>query len=162
MGKKSEFWKEKVSDKEFLRLIEKRIRKYTRVNKIFSKGDNILVTDALDEYFVKSITEKLHVKIYKRKGNVCLKVVKQWTADDEINLFLKQVFYSKKIKQKKFVKLLKVITDKEASKFAKLKKIKFKPNKKDKLIHDFVDVMDKKYPDTKHKLIKSMEGLNDL
>jgi hypothetical protein len=162
MAKKSKFGRKRASSSRFLRLIEKRVRRYTRMNKIFSKGDKIVVTDDLDEYFVKSITSKLPVKIYKRKTKGKIKIVKLWTADDEINLFLKQIFYGKKIKQEKFVKLLKVITDKEAAKFAKLKKIKFKPNKKDKIVQDFVDEMQKKYPDTKYKLIKSINVLNDL
>ena len=162
MAGKSGFDRKKASNSRFLKLIEKRVRRHTRKNKIFSKDDKILVTDDLDEYFVKSITEKFPVRIYKKKPKRKIKVVKLWTADDEINLFLKQIFYRKKIKQERFVKLLKVITDEEAAKFAKLKGIKFKPNKKDKLVQGFVDEMQKKYPDTKYKLIKSIEILKDL
>ena len=162
-NKKSGFGKKKASKGNFCRLIEKRVRRHTRMNKVFRKNDKILVTDDLDMYFVKSITKKLPVKIYRKQvRNVRLKIVKQWTADDEINLFLKQMFYGKRIKQEKFVKLLKVITDEEASKFAKIKGLMFKPNKKDKLVQDFVDEMQKKYPDTKYKLIKSIEALKSL
>ena len=162
-NKKSGFSKMKASDARFLRLIEKRIRRYTRKNKVFSKNDKILVTDELDEYFVRSIAKNLNVKLYKRKlKSVKLKVIKLWTADDEINLFLRQMFHSRKIKQEKFVKLLKVITDEEASKFAKIRKLKFKPNKKDKLVQNFIDKINDKYPDTKHKLIKSIEILKTL
>jgi Glu-tRNA(Gln) amidotransferase subunit E-like FAD-binding protein len=156
--KKTKIRKEKSSNSIFCRLIEKRVRRYTRMNKIFKKNDKILVTDDLDEYFVKSITKKLPVKIYKKQvKNVRLMIIKLWTADDEINLFLKQMFYGKKIKEEKFVKLLKVITNEEAAKFAKIKGLKFKPNKQDKLVKDFIDEMTSKYPDTKHKLIKSIE-----
>ena len=101
-----------VCDECFIRLIEKRIRKYTRLNKIFRPKDRILVKGQLSKYFVESITKGLPIKIVHKKSN---KFVVDWTADDEANLFLENLFLGEKIRQdKKQIKLLKVITDKEA------------------------------------------------
>lgn len=164
MAKKQENKAYSASEARFMMLVEKRIRKYTRVNQVFKKGDKILVLDPLDAFFASSIVPELPVELYFRNTrNIRFtKVIKQWTADDEINLFLKQMFYGKKEKQPKFVKLLKVITDEEAAKFAKLKGIKFKPNPKDHIVQEFVDRMNAKYPDTKYKLIKSIEMVDKL
>jgi tRNA(Ile)-lysidine synthase TilS/MesJ len=162
MAKTTEKHVYSASESRFMMLVEKRIRKCTRLNQVFKKGDKILVLDALDEFFLRSITSELPVEIYSKKAkNVKFtKIIKQWTADDEINVFLKQIFYGKKEKKETFLKLLKVITDEEAEKFAKLKGIAFKPNPKDKLVQEFVDRMNAKYPDTKYKLIKSIEILS--
>ena len=147
----------------FLRLIEKRIRKFVRYNKLFKKGQKILVLDSLDLYFVKSITKEIPLKVYTaRKGRRFDFVIKQWTADDEINLFLKSLFHAKKPEKQNFIKLLSVITDEEAEEFAKLKEIKFKPNKKEGFVQQFVNAVNERYPDTKYKLIKSIETLKDL
>ena len=54
----------------FCRTIEKRIRKYARINKIFKKNDRILVTDNLDHYLVKSMIKDLPVKIFLKKFNI--------------------------------------------------------------------------------------------
>ncbi len=149
-----------VCDECFSRLIEKRIRKYTRLNKIFRPNDRVLVIGDLSKYFVKSITKGLPIKIFSRKNKKANKIVVIWTADDEANLFLEELFLGKKIKQdKKQVKLLRVITDKEAKLFAKIKKLKFKENKKNKDIQRFIDELEKKDPGAKFRLVKNQELL---
>ena len=149
-----------VCDECFCRLIEKRIRKYTRLNKIFRPKDKILVKGRLSRYFIESITKNLPIKIVNKKSN---KVVVDWTADDEANLFLEELFLGKKNKQdKKQVKLLKVITDKEAKLFAKIKKLKFKENKKNKDIQKFIDELEKKDLGAKYRLLKNFDMLNRL
>ncbi len=152
-----------VCDECFCRLIEKRIRKYTRLNKIFRPKDRILVIGDLNKYFAKSITKNLPIKIFYKKNQKINKTVIIWTADDEANLFLEELFLGKKIKQdKKQIKLLRVITDKEAKLFAKIKKLKFKENKKNKDIQRFIDELEKKDPGTKHRLLKNFDMLNRL
>jgi hypothetical protein len=155
----------KNSKKAFTKVIEKRIRKYARLNRLFRKNDRILVKGSLEKYLVPRIIQDLPCKIYYQKPkNVRIdKIVVPWTLDDEINLFLKQYFTKKKAKQnKKHIKLLKPITDQEAARFAKLKKLSFKPNKKDKEIQKFIDKMTEHYQDTKYKLYKSIELLKKV
>jgi hypothetical protein len=148
----------KNSKKAFTKVIEKRVRKYARLNRLFRKNDRILVKGSLEKYLVPRIIQDLPCRIYYQKPkNVRIdKIVVPWTLDDEINLFLKQYFTGKKTKQNpKQIKLLKPITDKEAARFAKAKKLSFKPNKKDREIQKFINKMTEHYSDTKYKLYKS-------
>ncbi len=172
-GKKGklEYKKEKLCDGCFCRIIEKRIRKNARINKLFSKGDKILVQGDLAELVLKDIIKGLPVKIFKRKAvnkefikkNKIDKIVVNWTMDDEIINFLKNFFDGKKEKKdKKVVKLLKVVSDEDLKNFSKIKKIKFVPNKKDKNIVEMVEYMAERYPDTKEKLLNSAIALGKM
>jgi len=154
----------------FCRLIEKRIRKNTRLNKIFRRGDKVLVLGELNKYFVKSIIKDLPVELYFRakedkkfvKKNKINKIIRQYTIDDEVNLFLENLFLGKRMKAKKSISLLNVITDKEAKLFARINRLKFKENKKNKDIQNLLDEMEKKDPGAKFRLLKNMELLNRL
>ena len=151
------------TNKDFIRIIEKRIRKHARMNKLFRKNDKILVKGQLNKYLVPKIIKDLPCKIYYKQTKGINKIVIPWTLDDEVNLFLKELFTGKKIKQNpKHIKLLKIITDKEAARFAKIKNLKFKPNKKDKPIQHLINKMTEHYSDTKYKLYKSIELLKRM
>ncbi len=143
----------------FLELIEKRIRKHTRINKLFSKGDRIKVNDEMSRYFAESISRDIPIMIVDKGGN---KETIKWTLDDEINRFLKKLMMDKKEKEVRGIKLLKVITDKEAEKFAELRGIEFKANKKDKEAMEIVDNLTEKHPDVRFNLFKNVEMLNRL
>lgn len=151
----------------FCRLIEKRIRKYARVNKIFGKNDSIFVVGKLAEYFVRQIIGKRPVKIFSRakvdsvfiKKNKINLVVVSDTLDDEINMFLEKVVNNKKKGKDKSVKLLSCITDEEAQMFAKIKKIKFVPKKKNKDIMKFVNELSAKHTHARFSLIKNIKDL---
>lgn len=150
--------KEGLCNKCFARTIEKRIRKYIRLNSPFRKNDRILVKGSLNKYLIPRIIKHLPCRIccQKAKGRIN-KIVVQWTLDDETNLFLKHLFTGKKAKQNpRHIKPLKVITDREAERFAGIKKLKFKPNRKDKEVQHFINEMEKSYPDTKYKIFKSI------
>jgi len=152
-----------ICDDCFVRLIEKRIRKYTRLNKIFKPEDKILIKGDLSKYFVESITKDLPVKIFSNKNKKSNKIAIDWTADDEANLFLEELFLGKKAKvEKRYIRLLRVITDKEAELFSKIKKLKFKRNKKNKDIQKLIDDMEKKDPGAKYRLLKNFDMLNRL
>ncbi|MBD3248903.1 hypothetical protein GF336_02550 [Candidatus Woesearchaeota archaeon] len=143
----------------FLELIEKRIRKNTRVNKLFSKGDKIKVNDELSRYFVESISNDIPIKVVEKNGN---KKTVKWTLDDEINKFLKDLMMNNKEEDINGIKLLKVITDQEANKFSELKGIKFKANNKDAVVMKIVDDLSEKHPDMRFNLFKNVELLNRL
>lgn len=151
--------------------MEKRIRKNARVNKLFSRGDRILVLSDISEYLLKGIIRGLPVKIFKRKRaekefikvNKINKIVASWTMDDEIASFLKNFFCGEKEKEdRKTVKLLKVVGDKELLEFSKINGIRFVPNKKDKELGRMIEHMTKKYPDTKEKLLNSAVSLENM
>ena len=153
----------------FCRLLEKRIRKDARINKIFSKNDRILIIGELNKYLVKSIIKELPVKLFFRakidkefvKKNKINKIVINWTLDDEIHEFLKDFFADKMTAGtgKKYIKLLRKITDKEAELFVKIKKLKFKKNKKDKHIEKFLQGLEKDHPEIRYTLFRNIKKL---
>jgi len=156
----------------FLRVIEKRIRKNARINKLFRKNDRIIVFDSLSFYIVNKIVKDLPKKLffYKKYGDInqlndpsivrytqrnkISNVVVPWTLDDEINCFLERIFLNKKNKVS-YTKLFKCITEEELEHFCKFNNLKYIKNKKNKDIIDFIDKTDKRYAGTKFKLLKS-------
>jgi hypothetical protein len=145
---------------DFCRTIEKRIRKYTRINKLFKKGDRILVKDDVSEHFVRKIINELPVKIVK-KGKAD-KIAESWTADDEINDFFMGVLGEGRKRDKRLVKMLLWVTDDELEKYCRINAIKFKRKEKDKAIQGLVDDITAKHPDPKHKIVKMIERMHDL
>jgi hypothetical protein len=156
----------------FCKLLEKRIRKNARVNKLFSKGDRILAIGDVNRYLVKSILKELPAKLFFKskedkgfvKKNNINKIVLQWTLDDEANKFMKAVFEARKVKPmpKQYVKLMMPATDKEIEMFAKFKKLKFKPSPKDALVQLILDEVENRHPNMKFNLLKNVELLNRL
>ncbi|GAF92620.1 unnamed protein product, partial [marine sediment metagenome] len=137
----------------FARVIEKRVRKYLRINKVIRKNDKLLVFDNVSLWFLKKIIKDPSIKIvFKKlkpelskvfenkkiktlaKSKKANKIVLPWTADDEISLFLKAIFSNKKPKNlgqiQSYVKLFKVITEQELVMFSKIKKLGYKEKKK--------------------------------
>ena len=161
-------------------LIEKRIRRHIRTSNFFEKGDRILATDDITEFLLKKILGKLPDEIIKKKisltslsnktakefikKNKINKVVIPWTADDESVSFLKSIFGDGNIsfENTSYIKLLRPVLDEEASFYAKKNKIQWQPNKKDKKVKTFIDNMQKKYPETKFSLIRSIEKLEEI
>lgn len=165
--------------KHYCETIGSRIRKNVRINYSFDSSDRILTTDALSDYLIKDILKDMPVKIFSKKislkrilqkdkkitefikKNRINKVVIPWTADDEDCSFLEAVFYKKKKQNLPYVKLLLNTTDREIEFFARLNKIKWKRNKKDKKVSKFIDEMEKLYPQTKFSLLKSALKINE-
>ena len=54
----------------FARMIEKRVRKYVRKNKIFRKNDRLLVIDDLSFFLVKSIIKGMPSRIFMKKMSI--------------------------------------------------------------------------------------------
>lgn len=145
---------------DFCKVIEKRIRKHIRINKLFKKNDVILVKDYVSEYFLKKIIGNLPLKIVK-KGKAD-KIVGVWTADDEINSFFMGIIGGKVKSDKRFIKMFVPVTDDEMEKYCKICRIDFCKRKKDKPVELFINNINKKYPDSKHKIIKSLQRLQVL
>ena len=156
----------------FCKLIEKRVRKYARINKLFRKEDRILVIGDVNKYLVESIVKDLPVKLFFRakedknfaKKNKINKIFIEYTLDDEVNDFLNSVFKGKKEKKldKKHIRLLRVATDEEVELFAKIKKLRFKPNKKDPFVKMLIDKLHKEHPSAKYTLLKNIRELKGL
>ena len=144
----------------FCRLIEKRIRKFTRINQVFKRNDKVITVGDVCNYFVKSIAKDLPMAVKNvktmpkpRKG---FKILAPWTLDDENNQFLEFLFLNKKPQKQSFIKLLLPVTDQETALFAKIKKLNFKPNKKNPAITNFIEKLQEKYPEVKFSLLKSL------
>jgi len=145
-------------EKCFARIIEKRIRKYIRLNKLFSKGDKIYANNFFVKFILKNILKDLVSLKKKKKAD---KIVLSNSADDISIQFLKNLLNGKKPKKKnkKEINILLYVTDKELTEYSKIKKIPFKPKKKDKHIADFLYSMQKKYPETIISLAKAIENI---
>jgi hypothetical protein len=139
----------------FVRLIEKRVRKYVRLNKLFKRNDGLVVKDAIDRYFISNLD--LPVNFVKKGKKVVL-----WSMDDEVNEFVSGLFSGKKVKKTKDIRLLKVVTDKELLLFAKIKGLKFKANKKNNDVQKFLDAIEKKHGNIKYNLLKNIEELKKI
>ena len=161
----------------FQKIIEKRIRKYVRLNKMFSKNDNILVIGDLTEHLLKGILKDLPVNITKKnfaspfskqvkdfaKKNKINKIVIPWTLDNEIEYFLdnwthKKTTYDLFGEMKGYVKLFKPVMEEELEKFAKIKRIKFRAAKKNHLL----DKIEKQYPGSKFGMANSIEEMKGI
>lgn len=143
----------------FITIIEKRIRKYIRINKLIKKNDRLIIKDPLSLYFIKKIIRS-PIKIVKNNG----KEVLPWTLDDECNLFLK-LFFNKnfdinKIKNNN-IKLFKTVTDEELIEFSKIRNIKYKTLNKDRNIGDLLNNLSK-YPEIKFSLLKCINNIKKI
>ncbi len=155
-------------EKCFADVIDKRIRKVSRENSYFSKGDAILVYDKLSEYFLNSIAQDLPIKVIfcssDKKPESADKMAVKYTMDDEANEFLNE-FLSSKVNfanKAKFIRLLGCISDKEALAFAKLKNIEFKPNNKGNIGSEFLNKISQNHDDAIYGLSKCIKELKSI
>ncbi len=143
----------------FSRAVERRIRKYVRLNKLFSKGDNIVVKGGLSRFLIEKIIKDLPVSI-KRSGKG--KVVEDRTMDDEIYSFFGAVFAGRKVEWPKNISFLRVVTDEEAELFAKFNNVEFKPKRKLRKVKDFIEPISEKHIETKFAVLKSVDQLRGM
>jgi|ETN01SMinimDraft_4_1059930.scaffolds.fasta_scaffold20143_2 hypothetical protein len=148
-------------DKEIEKL-EKKLRKYARLERIFQKNDIILAKDPFVKHMVKDIVGDLPIT-FTSEEEKATKIVLPWTTDDENNTFLHTVFNKKKIvEDKKLVKLFLPLTDKETVILAKKHNLKFEPMTKDTSVEKITDAMKKSFPDIPQTLRKSIEKIKKL
>ena len=155
-------------DKCFPKVIERRVRRYTRLNKLFKKGDVLFVEGRIAKFFIPRILEGLPVKIVHSKSKA-KKIVTDDTADSLIEEFLSELVFKKR-KLKKYRKrekqvripLLVPITDKEARRFARLKRIKYIPPKRNKQIGSLLAELEHSTPDIRYKLLRTIKKLKGI
>ena len=155
----------------FLKIIEKRVRKYVRINKLFKKNDKILIINdnskeaQVNKYILKSIIKNMPATITEKetsKGTRVDKIIMPWNLDDEINQYLEEVMNKKKEKRNtKEIKILKPVLDSEVEIFAKIKGFKYKKVKHQEK-NPFLKGLEEKHPGTKFSLLKSSETLNKI
>ncbi len=158
---------EHVCEDCFSKIIEKRVRKRIRLGKFFRKGDRILVTDTLSKYLILKIIKDLPVKIFTSKSiskpfiksNKISKVVAKRTMDDELESFFETLFYGKHKKRENYLSVLKGMTDNEAIVFSRINKLAFKPNSRNKEILKLMNNLEKKYPEIRFSLFRSISEL---
>ena len=92
------------------------------------------------------------------------KIVVDLTMDDVDAEFLSG-FFGENFKvdvDKKIVKILSVITDEEAVRFAKIKGLDFKVRKGDGVIKDFLKKISLKHPEIRYNLLKNVGEIEKL
>ena len=175
---------EPLCNKCFCRLIERRIRKYARVNGLFKKNDVILAVDYLSRFLVKRVIMNLPVIILFREfairdvidnhkvirefveENKVNKIAVSWTMDNEVSMFLDNVFNNRTINKEdeiqSIVKILLHVTNQEAVLYARIMGIEFTPEILFPEPYDFIKSLEKYHPDTKFGLLKSRELIGKL
>lgn len=151
------------NNNHFLKIIEKRVRKDIRINKLFQNNDRIILNKDnskeffVNEYLLKSILKEKPVKIlYKGKG----KKILNKNLDDICAEFLDKLLSNLEFNDE--IVLLRTVTDKEVERFAKIKKFKFKDIKRKNKFKDFLDRLEVKHKETKYSLGKSIIELRKL
>lgn len=179
------FTDKELCDRCFCKVIEKRVRKYARINKLIAKGDRLLVVGEVCSYFVARMIKDLPVKIVKAKfdneladmfdekrvngivkKNKINKIIIPWTLDHECLLFMTKLFGkgfgANRLKEdKRYIKLFVTIDEKSLTEFCRIKKLEYRPIKEDKLRAE-LDKLAEKYPEVKYSLGKSVELLKKL
>lgn len=129
------------------------INKYENQNEI-TQLDKI-------KFFIKEVNKYFRKNNLKKEKKLKKKIIiLPWNLDNEINSFLESIFYKKNLRYKSnflyrkfyFLKPLLHISNEEIEIYLKLKKIKFKVNKKE---NDLLKNLSKENPEIKFALLKS-------
>lgn len=166
----------------FVKIIEHRVRKETRMKKVFKKHDKLLILDdgskeaRVSIYIMESIAKDMPIMVVEKKvkntnadikdyckKNKINKIIIPWNADDEVELFVDSIFNKKKLKKDKRIKLLRNILDKEVETFANIKGLRYRKSKKKRTeIAKFLEDAEKRYPGTRFSLVKAMDSMSRL
>lgn len=152
----------KFCKKCFLDMIIKRIKKDIRQLNLKKNSKIILVKETTPSFLLsKYVLENLELPIkleikkeieIKRKNNI----IYPKSMDDIAEEFFQNIIQNKKTR--KTISILKNISDFEIKKFADFMGWKYKKYKKNILL----DKLEKKYPNIKFALLKSMEKIQNI
>ncbi len=153
----------------FTGIIQKRVRKEIRINRLVRKNDRLLILDddtsaaKLAAYLLRVILKPvpLSMQVRKRqyapgdsiKGNFN-KIVLAWTQEDEADYFLDSFFADKvpyyighfTLDKKKYIKPLLHVSKKEADLYAKIKNFKFTKSEETDIVK-MLDRLNKNHPE---------------
>ncbi|MBS3158654.1 hypothetical protein J4206_05190 [Candidatus Woesearchaeota archaeon] len=164
-------------------LVEKRIRKFIRAANYLKKEDRVLVIGKFADKVIKGIVKGLPLKIkikedmgfnddpkgfierLNKEEHEYDKIILPWTAEHECCLFLEQMLgkeadfsiLGNTIRQK-YIKLFRPLQEQELEIFAAAKGFSFQRRKKD-IYTNILDTMDRKYPESRFSLLKSIDDL---
>lgn len=182
---KLKFTDKNLCNKCFCKVIEKRVRKYIRLNKLISKDDRLLIVDKVCEYFIDNIIKNLPTKQFRIdfdedlflilkdgkindfvKNNKIDRVIIPWTLDHEAFFFLTKFFEKgfdlDRLKfDKKYIKLFLTVDEKSLIEFCKIKKIRYN-RIKDSRLNKELERLVERYPELKYSLGKSIKVLKKL
>lgn len=169
----------------FQKIVQKRVRKEIRINKLIEKNDKLLILD--DESaeaklmlpLLKEILKDLPVTIDIKKLKYELgqeikgkhnKVIIPWNADKEgeylLNCFFEEAkpkyLSNFKLKEKTYLKPFIHVMHKEIIEFCKIRQINFKEIKTASLASEMIDNLQKEYPEITFSLVKSSEELKKI
>ncbi|MEM3126474.1 MAG: hypothetical protein QW331_00175 [Candidatus Woesearchaeota archaeon] len=141
---------------------EHQIEKKVKKDIYFNKGEKVYVQGNVAKYFLRKILSKYLVAFVKRKKDAD-KIVVQRTLDDKIDEFLYNFLYKKNnLKTKSEIILFKNITDKELKEYCRIKGIKFTPRKKHLETQKLIYELEKKFPQIRFSLLKSIKELEKI
>ncbi len=172
----------------FLKIIEKRVRKEIRVNKLIKKNDKILIIDnsspefLVGEYLLKKIIKGLPAEISVKKSPYTIgkefngsfnKIIIPWNADMEDEYFLKSIFENKKaayighfsIRGRLYIKPLINVLSREIIEFCKIKGLKangLNKKKQKSPVFDMLEDLESEYPEIKFSLLKNIKEIASL
>jgi hypothetical protein len=173
LPKELDFYTEEMTKKKFLEVIEKRIRKFIRLNELFKPNDTIVILHDnspaafVTEHVLRELSLKLPLKILIRKKltkkilDTANKILFPINADDHIDAFLNTIYFDKleELYKEEFLSIVRHVAEKECYVFCKylgLGKGKIKLKK-----HE-LDIFDKPYHETKFATVKSIELMKDV
>jgi hypothetical protein len=186
--KKLDFMTQKCCKSCFCRIVEKRIRKNIRVNKLFKSNDSVFVYDnssvnsKIIIYIMNMLKEKMPFVLTIKKEisskdlNENHKIILPINSDDCSDDFLTKLFSSKfslndyfkncfeinsttDLLNNKIVLILDVLSEIECFYFAKYKNL---IDSNFKLKKHILDLFDNVYPETKHSIKKSINLIEKI
>ncbi|MCF7866451.1 hypothetical protein K9L67_01355 [Candidatus Woesearchaeota archaeon] len=144
-------------DKHYTEIIEKRIRKYLRINKkIDTKQEYNLKGPKEEKEILKKILENIFNKRLKITNKQTNNTISAQTADQEAEELINEFLQNTTQKETKDIKPFGHITEKELQILKKIYKITIKQRQTKKL-----DEIEEKYPGTKFSIIKTKEFLKN-
>lgn len=156
--------KKKYCKSCFNKYFEKKVRKTLRVNNLIQKTDKLTIK-GINQQLLFFLLNKIirNIKITKQI-NKADKIIIANTIDDEAGQIIKaqiiKTKYTSKPIEKKIIKPLYQMLDKEVLIFAKINKLKFKPKKSK--IKTELDKLEQKHPGTKNSIVKSNKLLTNI
>ena|GEM_PF-3123440 len=161
----------------FVKMLEKRIRKYLRVNEVVHKGDKLILVGSMSEFWINRIFTGLPLKTYKYadKGHyfednqllamakkLKARIVIPWTMDHENKYFLQNFVEGHKQahlgESQLFIKILKPITDQEARILSDIRHLKYKPIFEDRYSKLF-NTLEQKYDSVRYAFASSVDEM---
>lgn len=142
-------------------VLEKRIKKSVKEQGGINRGERVLflldksLESKVAKYFFEKIYSKLQLKVFYENTKFYDKIIIPFTSEKIISDFLNKLFEKKKFEiNKKRIVFLESLTIEEVKDVAKIKNLKGNVQ-----TYELLDKIEKKYPGSKHSLMKSIKFL---